>query len=56
MKKEIVIEYLANEHPAKAHGYNFNVALYLDNVCCGVGKFAKTRKEAEELQKELLQA
>lgn len=46
--KEIRIEKLNDSHPAKAHGFEWDAAVLVDGYYCGVGKFCRTREEAEE--------
>lgn len=46
--KEIRIEKLNDSHPARAQGFSWNAAILVDGCYCGVGKFCRTREEAEE--------
>lgn len=46
--KEMKIEALMIDHPAKAYGFNYSVTTWCDHAYCGNGKYFRTREEAEE--------
>lgn len=46
------VEYLKRDHPAKTHGYNYNVKILVDGVYCGIGKFCKDSRDIAKIAEE----
>lgn len=56
--KNIIIEKLNEDHPARTWGYQWSASIYIDGAYAGNGKFFQTRSEAESYkqnEKQMMQ-